>query len=493
MTQDRSNRGTHETLDGGQGKDSYYREDRYPVKKLIGELDLEFAVSWIGGRSKVRDYSISGVAFTVDAPPNGRPAVQKGVVLPDFKVSFGGTVVYSGGALVRHIHHKDDEWIAGVNLQDDVLDMDRMYDIRNMAQIRAAIDGTQAILEVDAVDAAYKEAVAELAFVLQRYKNILDEQEKQLEELDTAERTNQVNRILDAVEPSFRELYRPILERLNRLIEPHGLETPPAYREFTEAVMHPLILGAPGYRQCYTKPLGYAGDYVAMLHCMEDKRLGVTLYDKLTHRMGRDQPLARSVLHRKNYLRERIQQAVRTGPDPVRILSLACGPALEAAEFAEQYTTGPRVEFTLVDQDNKALAFANRTISQAAATKRSSLQFKYRFLAFKQLADPKVFDSIPRQDLLYVSGLFDYLDSSICQTLAAGLFHLLRPGGELVVGNMKAPLDARWTPSYMLDWQLNYRTDEQMRRLADKIPSTHCQVDIEQVGHYYVLTVKRTA
>ena len=493
MGKDRSSRGTHETLEGGQGKASYYREDRFPVQKLVAGLDLKFAVSWVGGTSNVVDYSINGVAFVVTPEVKDQAPLQKGVFLEDFRVSFGGTVVYAGRALVRHVSQEGAHWKIGVNLQDDVLDMDRVFDIRNMAQIRAAIGDVENILAPDSVDGAYKEAVGELAFLLQRFRTILDEQEKQLDDLDPAERERQGNRILDAVEPAFRDLYRPILGRLNQLIEPHGLRTPRAYRRFTEAVMHPLILGAPGYRQCFTKPRGYAGDYVAMLHCMEDKRLGDTLYDKLTHRMGRDQPLARSVLHRKNHLRKLIQRTVHTGPDPVRILSLACGPALEVAEFADQYTSGPRVEFTLVDQDNKALAFANRNISRAAATKRSSLRFYYRYLAFSQLRDPKVFDSLQRQHLLYVSGLFDYLRTETCQMLAAGLFQLVQPGGELVMGNMRAPVDARWTPSYMLDWQLLYRTDEQMLRIVETIPSTHCRVELEPVGHYYVLTVKRTA
>jgi extracellular factor (EF) 3-hydroxypalmitic acid methyl ester biosynthesis protein len=493
MSREPSNRETHETLEGGQGKDSYYRADRFPVPELIGGLDLEFAVSWIGGTSNVVDYSINGVAFAIQSAVEEEPPLQKGVFLDDFQVSFGGTVVYAGRALVRHVSLKERHWKIGVNLQDDVLDMDRVYDIRNMAQIRAAIGDAEAILAPDAVTHEYKEAVAELAFVLERFKTILDAQEKQLEGLDPAERSRQGDRILFAVEPAFQDLYRPILLRLNKLIEPHGLRTPRAYRKFTEAVMHPLILGAPGYWQCYTKPRKYAGDYVAMLHCMQDKRLGDTLYDKLTHRMGRDQPLAQSVLHRKDYLREKIQQVVRRGLDTVRILSLACGPALEIAEFAERYTSGPRVEITLIDQDNQALSYANRTISRAAATKRASLRFKYRYLAFAQLNDPKVFESIPRQNLLYVSGLFDYLRSDTCQALAAALFELLQPGGELVMGNMRAPVDSRWTPSYMLDWQLRYRTEEQMLALAEKIPASVSEVALEQVSHYYVLTVKRTS
>ena len=73
-------------------------------------------------------------------------------------------------------------------------------------------------------------------------------------------------------------------------------------------------------------------------------------------------------------------------------------------------------------------------------------------------------------DLVYSTGLFDYLNPRTGRRLVTGMFQLLRSGGSLIVANfLPGVRDIGYMETYM-GWKLIYRTPEQMQSLADEIP-----------------------
>jgi extracellular factor (EF) 3-hydroxypalmitic acid methyl ester biosynthesis protein len=69
-------------------------------------------------------------------------------------------------------------------------------------------------------------------------------------------------------------------------------------------------------------------------------------------------------------------------------------------------------------------------------------------------------------DLIYCAGLFDYLSEDTCRELV-NLFHRnLQPDGLAVVANMNDSKPFRNFIEFVLDWQLIYRTTDEIKRFA---------------------------
>jgi hypothetical protein len=74
-------------------------------------------------------------------------------------------------------------------------------------------------------------------------------------------------------------------------------------------------------------------------------------------------------------------------------------------------------------------------------------------------------------DLIYVAGLYDYLAQPIARKLTHQLFTMLRPGGQLLLGNVVANMPgAAYIEAYM-DWWLIYRDRAAMSDLMAALPA----------------------
>ncbi len=474
---------------GGRGKEIRFRPERKRVSAILEDLDLDCLVHFDGGGGKLVDFSINGVSFLTREPP------ETGARLDGFLVTIGEAAVYRGSASVRHVKEEGDGWKVGVNLLDDVLDIDRIMEIRNFAQMNTGIKEVSHLLGHQEVDADYRATIGDMVYLLTSYRKLLGKQEEQLEPMGPVERAEMEEAILKVAEPAFLEEFVRLRKELNRIIAPHGLTTPEPYRQFTiRTIMEPFFLGAPFHARAFLKPLGYAGDYVTMTYLYEERRRGETLFDKIVHQTSKAEPIGRAVKYRKLYMVEKLATRVSTADDSeVEILSIACGPATEIEEFAAAYAGHKRVHFTLMDQDDRALAYASRRLSKVFAPSGKPLDATYLYVAVRQLLkDPEVLGSIPPQDMIYTAGLFDYLSQRFATGLCERLYSILKPGGLLVVGNMKAPTDSRWMGSYLLDWDLLYRTEEQLLDLVAGLPGAMPRIEYEQTGYNAFLVVEKT-
>ena len=80
-------------------------------------------------------------------------------------------------------------------------------------------------------------------------------------------------------------------------------------------------------------------------------------------------------------------------------------------------------------------------------------------------------------DMVYSTGLFDYVQASMAQRLAEAMFGLLNPGGSLIIANFMPGIpDIGYMESYMA-WQLIYRNRHEMLEMSMKIP----EADIRDV------------
>jgi extracellular factor (EF) 3-hydroxypalmitic acid methyl ester biosynthesis protein len=269
-------------------------------------------------------------------------------------------------------------------------------------------------------------------------------------------------------------------------------------KKYTEARLTRLLLEAPLWRQAYTKPRGYPGDHLVMNYIYEGCPVGDSAFARLAHMLAIK--IGQFVVRRKDFVRAEIASLAaggRAGID-LRVASLGCGPAREVAEYLSQaQDQASRLCFVLLDQDDEALRLAGRTVAGAIAARRpdagkvSVAPRKVSVLRLLRDMDPV--EVIGQPDLIYSAGLFDYFSDRTCRILTRRLYDALRPGGALLLGNMKLGTDMAWPLEFIADWSLIYRGAERVLGWTEGLTDAEIRLRTESTGYDYMLRVQKPA
>jgi extracellular factor (EF) 3-hydroxypalmitic acid methyl ester biosynthesis protein len=297
--------------------------------------------------------------------------------------------------------------------------------------------------------------------------------------------------LADTLWSDWRPIWRDASECVAELVR--DAERLAVAKQYTEAGLTRELLAAPIWRQAYTKPRGYSGDYVVMNHIYDGRPLGDTTFARLAHALA--VRTGEFVLRRRDLVRAAIEDTARRASrgTGMKVISLGCGPAREVADFAATggHGGGP-AGFVLVDHDEEALRFAGASIAAALPGPCPHLRVDLRKLsALRLLRDLPPLEAFGSADLIYSAGLFDYFSDRTCRLLARRLYDALRPGGTLLLGNMKADTDMLWPLYLIADWALQYRTAENVMSWADGLPGAEVSLRTESTGYDYLLTVRR--
>ncbi|MGE5785497.1 MAG: hypothetical protein ACM3ZE_12935, partial [Myxococcales bacterium] len=386
--------------------------------------------------------------------------------------------------------------LVGVALLDGILDPDRLLSAKARTTVRSKADGVSEVCQAQIGD-EYRRTLADAVFLMNSYRSLLDAQEADLSRATTSSaRARAGQEVLLAAETGFRDQFSGLRRALNQQSSdiPKGLRE--SYQNYTKALIHPAVLCAPAAYHCYKKPLGYPGDFMLMSYLYSEKARGDSLYAKLIHQVVvREEPLAHAVRQRKEFLLSRIRHAVLTDrerPDMPRILSLGCGPAQEIRELLLS-SEPSHVTITLIDQDRRCLEHVDHALSVDGVPPHVLSSIQYLHLGLRQLLLRREFvDAVPPQDLIYSAGVFDYLGSRLAQRLAHWLYQRLRPGGQLVIGNVRRTKGVSWSLDYWMDWPLIYRSKEEMLAIAGLI-ADDCEreVAIDASGYTYMLVIRK--
>ena len=76
---------------------------------------------------------------------------------------------------------------------------------------------------------------------------------------------------------------------------------------------------------------------------------------------------------------------------------------------------------------------------------------------------------IPQSDLVYASGLFDYLDQRAGAVLLKRMFASVRVGGSVVIPNLTPHNEEVGYMEAVMDWWMCYRTETGLRQLASQL------------------------
>jgi SAM-dependent methyltransferase len=239
--------------------------------------------------------------------------------------------------------------------------------------------------------------------------------------------------------------------------------------------------------RAYFKPQGYAGDYRMMELGQTNILAGDSLFARFLHYYSQHTPLGQTIKARAGVAYEAAKEVIALDR-PVRIMSLACGPAVELRRLlADVKHFAHPVEILLVDQDEDALRSCVTELNRVIALRGDNPPVEFHCLHFslRQIIAPKkggeqklVKEVLSNVDLVYSMGLFDYLQQKLARRTTSSLFNLLAPQGRLLIGNLCRVPESTWMMEYGVAWHLVYRNKEEMFDLGSSIEQQSCTVNV---------------
>jgi SAM-dependent methyltransferase len=241
---------------------------------------------------------------------------------------------------------------------------------------------------------------------------------------------------------------------------------------------HPLrevIHQDPFTYRAFAKPRGYAGDaeLLDLIYTPEERwpepeasPLGLDIY-----RYTVAAPAAEGVRARRGFVADLIDETAAASTSK-HILAIAAGH-LREANLTSAIRRRKFGRFVALDADAASIAEVERSYGPFGVEAVPS--------PFSHLVTGRL--QLGQFDLIYSTGLFDYLSNSTGRRLVSTLFEMLNPGGELVVANFLPGIrDVGFMEAFM-DWQLIYRTRHDMIDLTMEIPESEirdCRIFAEE-------------
>ena len=481
---------TYEQLTGAHGRKMFYRAERFKPEQLF--RDAIPAVFIDDERAALKDLSMTGMAVQ-SAKADGWDNLI-GAEMP-FELRLGEARLFGGAGRVRRIEPHGMRTTVALEFTTGYLDIPTIvtdHDSLVLTQALAdpAFGSSQGILP------EFQQLSTEILNLFRSYKDILETFEARL----TATGRERERLLLDAliacedrIVPQWKELWY----RGNDILAP--VWSDPAmlarHKRYAERVLTPDFMPGAVMKRCYEKPLGYPGDFRIMNYVYEWQRVGDTPYEKLLHRIGIETGACVGTRLRmtQKLIAERI--AASAGDTPLNIANLGCGSAYEVYDYLKIDHLPSPVNFTLIDQDDRALNHAYEhaypeVVRHAGRAKVQCLQASFAQL----LKAGALFKSLPPQDVIYSLGLYDYLSARRARALTHDLYAQVKPGGQLILANVKKGREAcEWPLEFVTDWSLVYRTESDMLALIDGLDIANVTVEVDSTKCIYLMVVDKPA
>ncbi len=430
---------------------------RYRKKPAVDSL-ISFKNSQ-GLLSKGTLLSINNDAIVFEVY-NPYSIVQTSEVLTEFTIKKNNGLVYQGKAVVVHLVNTGLMLIASANLEEDWLGQLEHFDLAsgNAAQFLDAWEAHHELLP------NFRLAVEEIRSFLFEFNRWLS-----VSKLSGSPQSNteSLDQITEVIWPKWIALMQKFEQEAAHI--PEDLSS--IHRTFVQHNLHPLLLSAPIVHRTYTKPLGYAGDYEMINMILRNTFEGETDYARIVHKLNILPPTPVSVRYRNDIMLDYVvtgsEQAAER-QQPFRLLSIACGPAVEILRFIKQHATlrqPVQITIDLLDFSQHTLDETKKTVSAALEqTNAQNIHVNYICESVHALLkNPQQIEQrLNQYDLVYSGGLFDYLSNQVCTRLLKLFYKWLKPGGKTFTTNMHLADPERFWMAYVFEWFLIYRNEADM-------------------------------
>lgn len=417
-------------------------------------------------RGELLHMSRSQIVFEVYNPYS---VVQLSEVLVNIKIQRRGAPIYIGRAVVTNLVNTGLMLIVSAALVDTWSDMtvllSQSSDVRGeVEQFIKDWENSKRILP------GYQLAVGEM-------RSFLTQLNPWLDQVDMASDDNVEKVPMDVYEQLRDGLMQKVaviqqqFENEAKQVAENEVE---AHRLFAQRDLLPLMMRAPFFYRSYTKPLGYAGDYLMVKMMVEGKREGPTTFFRLVNDFYLAIDLVKAHRNRLLLLEEKLTELARRASQEggtVSVLNIGCGPAIEIVRFIKNCPECARCSFRLIDFNGETLRYAQSTIEEAKrqAGRYPEVIFEQKSVNELLKASSSVRRIPSRQhDFVYCAGLFDYFSDRICGRLLELFCDLTKLGGLVVATNVHPDNPTRFIMEHVVEWYLVHRTIADFEKLAPK-------------------------
>ncbi len=243
-------------------------------------------------------------------------------------------------------------------------------------------------------------------------------------------------------------------------------------REFLQHPIRKILMQDPLTARSFARPRGYAGDAELLdsIYFPQKKNLDNTSpIGRKIYYFTTGVGIARALRERKEMVAQHIDDtAART--KNARVLSIACGHCREA-ELSSAIQNGDLGSFIGLDQDQGSLSLVDQQYGP--------LGIETNQISVTDIVRGRVV--LGQFDLIYSSGLYDYLGKRLAQKLTAQLYKMLSPGGKLVLFNIIPNYQEIGYFESFMNWSLIGRDRGEMLELAANLPAS--ELASLKVGH----------
>lgn len=216
------------------------------------------------------------------------------------------------------------------------------------------------------------------------------------------------------------------------------------------------------------RPLGYAGDFVTMNFIYDfncHNFLGDNYYQKFINNYTCTIKVSNSNIGRKRIIKQRLMEKINNSNDEKKILSLGSGPAREIIELINEKQLLKPATFYCLDFEEKAIRFIKDRLSEMD---RDPSKTKIHFLHENLLNVIKRGKTILPEnsiDFVYISGVFDYFSSKVCQRMLLNMLPIIKASSaeKLLFFNMSSEEESGRAFYEMLGrWEMIHRTSHEL-------------------------------
>jgi hypothetical protein len=237
------------------------------------------------------------------------------------------------------------------------------------------------------------------------------------------------------------------------------------YQKYYQKALLKYFLVAEINKYIYSQPLGYAGDFRMMNYILDYHSvfLGKSSFEMLINHYTCNISISQSNIKRKDFLKNKILEVLNSKDYP-SIISIGGGPLRELIELLSDDEITTPLRFYDLDFEPEALEFVKDRMGKIDGDKKKNITINYINLNIKDLLKSKSkVRELENHDLIYISGVFDYLSDTFCSRLLSILWEMLKENGEIIIYNVN--LEGQSLRAYfelLGGWKMNFRSKADM-------------------------------
>lgn len=370
---------------------------------------------------------------------------------------------------------------SAFSMQDTVIDIETVSLVKSVNSL--VTDVTEAQTNLEQINNDFKLMTYQLRHLVDTLETRINELQPDLVSVDAKSIFAKEEVIAGLLSNALSQGFNSVYKKMEDIFQGKSTEFRKAHFDFFRQMLGEKLYKAPYAHRTYYKPKGYAGDYEMMNIMYSNQIRGESLFAKCLHRYFIDEPASIAVKNREQYLRRKIKEeyhAAIARNGRFKLISIASGPAMEIQNLLHDESIDfEKVEINLLDQDLDALKHAQFKIVSIAKNLNKSVNLKLHNLAIKNV----IVRGLPANDydIIYSAGLFDYFTDPVASYAADQLVRSVNEYGVVIIGNFGIDNPNRFGMDMVLDWNLIYRSTEDLHNLFER----HCKtmtVESEEKG-----------